>query len=70
MHLASALTSIEAEISLEKVIPGKLQGGEFVAVRRFELGAAVNRIRGLKSQATNVEAQTGEGPQKKARMDH
>ncbi|KAI5270783.1 hypothetical protein E4T47_05845 [Aureobasidium subglaciale] len=70
VHLRSALTAIEADIALEKAIPKDLPGGDFVAVRRFELGAAVNRIRGLMSRAGGVEAQTGEGPKKKARMDN
>jgi len=52
-------------------MPEKLPGGDLVAVRRFELGAAVNRIRGLESRAARAEgAQTGEGPKKKARIDH
>jgi len=55
---------------LEKAIPENLPGGDLVAVRRFELGAAINRIRGLESRAAKAEeAQTGEGPKKKARMD-
>ncbi|KEQ94965.1 hypothetical protein AUEXF2481DRAFT_80025 [Aureobasidium subglaciale EXF-2481] len=70
VHLKSALTVIEANIALEKAIPKDLPGGDFVAVRRFELGAAVNRIRELMSRAGGVEAQTGEGPKKKARMDN
>ncbi|KAI4723085.1 hypothetical protein E4T48_00752, partial [Aureobasidium sp. EXF-10727] len=69
VHLNSALAGIEAEIALDKAIPEKLPGGDLVAVRRFELGAAVNRIRGLKSRAAKEEAQTGEGPKKKARID-
>lgn len=55
---------------MEKAIPENLPGGDLVAVRRFELGAAINRIRGLESRAAaKEEAQTGEGPKKKARMD-
>jgi len=65
------LSGIEAEVALEKAMPEKLPGGDLVAVRRFELGAAVNRIRGLESRAARAEgAQTGEGPKKKARIDH
>lgn len=50
-------------------MPEDLPGGDLVAVRRFELGAAVNRVRGLESRAARAEAQTGEGPKKKARID-
>jgi hypothetical protein len=65
------LARIESEIALEKAIPEQLPGGDLVAVRRFELGAAINRIRGLESQAAKAEeAQTGEGSRKKARIDH
>ncbi|THZ94135.1 hypothetical protein D6C82_08470 [Aureobasidium pullulans] len=71
VHLKSALSGIEAEVALEKAMPEKLPGGDLVAFRRFELGAAVNRIRGLESRAARAEgAQTGEGPKKKARIDH
>lgn len=63
------MAGIEAEVTLEKAIPENLPGGDLVAVRRFELGAAVNRIRGLESRAARAEAQTGEGPKKKARID-
>ncbi|KAH0337352.1 hypothetical protein KCU81_g8118, partial [Aureobasidium melanogenum] len=69
VYLASALAGIEAEVALEKAIPARLPGGDLVAVRRFELGAAVNRVRGLESRAARAEAQTGEGPKKKARID-
>ncbi|KAG9524541.1 hypothetical protein KCV07_g1818, partial [Aureobasidium melanogenum] len=69
VYLKSALAGIEAEVALEKAIPEKLPGGDLVAVRRFELGAAVNRVRGLESLAARAEAQTGEGPKKKARID-
>ena len=67
--MKSRLAGIEAEVALEKAIPENLPGGDLVAVRRFELGAAINRIRGLESRAAKEEAQTGEGPKKKARMD-
>ena len=70
IHLRSSLIGLESDIGLESVIPETMEGGDYVAVRRFELGAAINRLRGLRARPTGTEAQMREGPQKKARIDH
>ena len=38
---------LEQSMSLEQGMPTSLDGGDLVAVRRFEVAAAVSRLRGL-----------------------
>lgn len=45
--LMAAMTHIELDMNTSKCMPTTLQGGEFVAVRKLELAAAISRIRGL-----------------------
>lgn len=48
--LMTALTKIETHMNTIKCMPDALQGGDFVAVRKMELAAAISRIRGLTVQ--------------------
>ncbi|KAF2724055.1 hypothetical protein K431DRAFT_218646 [Polychaeton citri CBS 116435] len=45
--MEALLAAVEADISLDRTISPSLVGGELVAMRRFELSAAISRIRGL-----------------------
>lgn len=63
---ASAVAEFEQRIDLERCLPKNLVGGDFVAVRGFELSAAISRLRGL---IANPGA-TAHATRKKARIDH
>jgi hypothetical protein len=41
------LFTLEQEINLEQCMPAALSGGELVAVRKYEVAAALSRLRGL-----------------------
>ena len=41
------LSTLEQEINLDQCMPAALTGGELVAVRRYEVAAALSRLRGL-----------------------
>ena len=41
------LSTLEQEINLDRCMPAALNGGELVAVRRYEVAAALSRLRGL-----------------------
>jgi hypothetical protein len=41
------LSTLEQEINLEQCMPAALSGGELVTVRKYEVSAALSRLRGL-----------------------
>jgi hypothetical protein len=41
------LATFEQEVNLNESMPASLSGGELVAVRRYEVAAALSRLRGL-----------------------
>lgn len=45
--MGTLLSTVEQEISLNKSMPVTLNGGDLVAVRKYEIAAALSRLRGL-----------------------
>jgi len=41
------LSILEQEINLDRCMPAALTGGDLVAVRKYEVAAALSRLRGL-----------------------
>jgi hypothetical protein len=47
VDMATLLSTLEEEISLDRSMPVTLNGGDLVAVRKYEVAAALSRLRGL-----------------------
>lgn len=47
IDMATLLSTVEEEISLDHGMPVTLNGGDLVAVRKYEIAAALSRLRGL-----------------------
>ena len=47
ISLGGLLNALDEVIGVDTCLPVSLQGGDLVAVRRFELAAAMSRLRGL-----------------------
>lgn len=45
--MTSLLSQYDSEVSLDQDMPVTLSGGDLVAARRFEVAAALSRLRGL-----------------------
>lgn len=45
--MSTLLSTLEDEISLDNDMPVTLTGGDLVAVRKYEVAAALSRLRGL-----------------------
>ena len=45
--MPTLLSTLEHEINLDQSMPVTLTGGDLVAVRRYEVAAALGRLRGL-----------------------
>jgi hypothetical protein len=47
IDMATLLSTLEEEVSLDQSMPVTLNGGDLVAVRKYEVAAALSRLRGL-----------------------
>jgi hypothetical protein len=45
--MATLLSTLEEEVSLDQSMPVTLNGGDLVAVRKYEVAAALSRLRSL-----------------------
>jgi hypothetical protein len=47
VDISILLSTLEQEINLDRCMPAALSGGELVAVRKYEVAAALSRLRSL-----------------------
>lgn len=45
--MTSLLSTLEQEVNMDQTMPATLNGGDLVAVRKYEVAAALSRLRGL-----------------------
>lgn len=47
VDMTSLLSTLELAVNLDQSMPTSLNGGDLVAVRKYEVAAALSRLRGL-----------------------
>lgn len=47
IDMPTLLATLEQEVNLDQSMPVTLTGGDLVAVRKYEVAAALSRLRGL-----------------------
>jgi len=47
IDMTTLLSTLEQEVNLDQSMPVTLNGGDLVAVRKYEVAAALSRLRGL-----------------------